>query len=72
MEIKFKHHQKTLGTDDYQQTHLCFDYQVAGYCAKGNKCPLNHRSRKAMYTSKDATMRKNVKLVDKVVDSVSR
>ena len=72
MRIKFKHHRKTPGTDDYRQTHLCFDYQVAGYCAQGDKCKLNHRSRKVMLALHDEKTTENVNLVDKVVASVKR
>ena len=72
MKIKFKHHQKTKGTDTFEQTHLCFDYQVAGYCKHGNKCKLNHHSRAAMEKGWDATMKRKVKLVNGVIDSLSR
>ena len=44
VKIKFKHHKKLPGSDNFAQTHLCLDYQVAGYCKFGTRCDKNHRS----------------------------
>ena len=71
MKIKFKHHQKLPSSDEFAQTHLCLDYQVAGYFKFGTKCNNNHRSCKQMLAKGDAAMKKNVLLVDKLVESIN-
>ena len=71
MEIKFKHHRKTPGGDTFAETPLCLPFQVEGYCKDGSTCKSNHRSRKRMLDSGDATMKKNVLLIDKIVNATS-
>ena len=71
MKIKFKHHAKKPGSDTFAETPLCLPFQVAGICENGLNCELNHRSRKRMLESNDATMKKKVLLIDKIVDSTS-
>ena len=68
MKVTFNHHQRTPGSDDFLQTPLCLDYQVAGSCKHGQKCKHNHRSRRCMQEQGDAKKKKNVHLVDNIVD----
>ena len=71
MKITFNHHQRMPGSDGISQTPLCLNYQVAGFCKLGQKCKHNHRSRRRMLEQGDAKMKKNIQLVDKIVDSLS-
>ena len=69
MKIKFKHHCKQQGKDQFGQSPLCLQFHVNGFCEKGFQCEFNHRRRAKLLLEEKS--KKKVMEIDEIVKSTS-